>query len=195
MRFILLISIFFISCNSKTDLNFYAIKNGNSLKIESSLTIKEFIKKSDSLDCKGYRVIGSTQEIKDIKDNEFITFNSCPNKIVCYDGIRLPIYYCNGFKKYGINLCDDYNLNIEQLREFYINPKGKSDYPSKPNKAILKVIVDEHSTVESIIPIIKKLKIMKNQIGNDQLSKLPLLFSFQTIQKDTIDFQPLKSTN
>jgi len=189
MRLILLIVILFISCKSKTDLIFYAIKDGDFLKIESSLTIDEFIKKSGSLDCQGYRIIGSTQEIKTIKRNEFIIFNSCPNKIIDYDGIQLPIYSCNGFRKYGINLCDDCDLNIEQLSEFYLNPKRRADYPSKPNKAILKIIVDENRTAKSIFPIIKKLKTMRNQIGDNQLSELPLLFSLQTIQKDTIEIQ------
>lgn len=116
-------------------------------------------------------------------------------KFVHPDGIQLPIYKCNGFRKYGINLCEDESSIYKLINEFYFNPKRRADYPNMPKNATVKFVVDESETIESIIPMISKMKTMRDKIGEEKLNKEPFLMSIQTIKNDSFQIKAPKSVN
>jgi len=155
IRLTLIIVLIIVSCKNETDLIFSAVKENISLNIEGNLAIDELIKKSNDLKCDDFRIVANSLQNIDLNKSEFVLFAKCPNRIIHHDGIQMPIYECNGFRDHGINLCDDYMTNIEKLKEFYINPKKRTYYPSNPRRAIVKIIVDESQTLNSIIPLIK----------------------------------------
>ena len=116
-------------------------------------------------------------------------------KIIHPDGISLPIYKCNGYRNYGIDLCEDEKLNINLIKEFYLNPKRRADFPINPKNATVKFIVNGSSTLESTVPMIEQVKSMRNKIGEVRLTKLPFLLSIQTIRKDSTLIKPPKTVN
>jgi len=198
-KLIFAIALLFISCKSNNDMVFYATNGHNIFTIDNSVSVSRFINKVDSLKCEGFVIVSKSKEINDGSSNKFQMDAKCkfPDKIkfTHHDGIQLPIYNCNGFREYGINLCEEYNLNIKKLSEFYLNPQKRADYPRISKNAILKIVVDEKITFSAIIPTIKKLKYMRDQLDNESLRSIPFLFSLQTIQRDSILIKPPQLKN
>ena len=196
MRLLLFIIIFFIACKVDSELSFSAINDNMVYNFENSTTINEFINKADSLKCDGYRIVDNSVYIE---EDKYVYVSRCkfPKeiKLIHYDGIELPIYYCDGFRKYGINLCENAAANFNKLEEFYLNSKSRENYPSNPKNATIKIVVAGSTTIEELIPTIKRVKSMRDKISNGKLSEFPFLFSLQSIQKDSIMIKPLKSVN
>ena len=199
MRILIFITIIFISCESNPSICFYAVKDSKIQKFEKSITINEFIKKVESLKCEGYRIVAKSRELKESNKYNFVVKTKCKfpkiPKFVHPDGIQLPIYKCNGFRKYGINLCEDESSNFKLISEFYLNPKRRPDYPNIPKNATVKFIVDESETIESIIPMISKMKSMRDKIGEEKLNREPFLLSIQTIKNDSFQIKAPKFVN
>ncbi len=199
MRIILLFSTLLLSCKSESSLSFLAIKEPEIYRFKNSITINDFINKAESLKCEGYNIVVKSIDNTQINDYDFIIKTICkfPKKVklVHPDGIQLPIYKCNGFRKYGINLCEDENSNFKLLKEFYLNPKRRADYPSKPKNATVKLIIDESSTLKSITPTIKLLKSIRDEIGEERLTRQPFLLSIQTTRNDSVMITPPKIVN
>ena len=199
MRILIFITIIFISCQTKTNISFYALKDSKIQKFEKSITINEFIKKAESLKCEGYQIVAKSSELKEGDKYNFVIKTKCkfPNKMIFVhpDGIELPVYTCGGFRKYGVNLCEDESSNFKLIKEFYLNPKRRPDYPSIPKNATIKFVVDGNATVESIIPMMSEIKSMRDKIGEEKLSKEPFLLSIQTIKRDSILIKPPKPVN
>ena len=199
MRIIIIITIISLSCKSKSKLSFLAIKDTEVYRFENSTTVNEFILKSGSLKCDGYNIVAKSIEDIEANMNVLIIKATCkfPKqiKLVHQDGIQLPIYKCNGFRKYGINLCGDENSNFELIKEFYLNPQRRPDFPTKPNNATVKFVVDESSTLESIVPMINRIKSIRDEIGKERLAKQPFLLSIQTLKNDSVSIRPPKIVN
>ncbi len=199
MRTILFITIILSSCKIKPDYSFFAIKGVDIYSFDSSITINEFKIKADSLKCEGYNIVAKSTAISEPNKDDFIIKSTCKSpkqlKFVHPDGIELPIYECDGFRTYGINLCEDDDSNFELLREFYLNPKRKSDYPFNPKNATVKFVVDQTMSIESLLPLIKRIKSMRNKIGEERLTNQPFLLSIETLGKDSILIKPLKIVN
>ena len=188
-----------MSCNTKSDLSFLAIKGTEIYSFENSITINEFILKAESLKCDGYNIVAKSLKTVDTNNIDFIIKTKCkfPKqlKFVHPDGIQLPIYRCNGFRKYGINLCEDDDSNFKLLKEFYLNPNRRPDYPTQPKNATVKFVVDESFSLESITPLINRIKSMRNKISEERLTNQPFLLSIQTIKKDSVLIKPTKIVN
>lgn len=171
-----------IGCWPNSDIKFRALNDSSIYEFENSISVKEFIRKTDSLKCNGYRIVGNSEDVN------YLVFSKCKysNQKIDYDGIQMPIYNCNGFRKYGINLCEDSTTNYNKLKEFYLNPQRREDYPTKPENAILKLVFEESMTIKSVIPTIKSVKSMRDHLQNRSLSNLPFIFSFETVQSDSM---------
>lgn len=190
MRVLLFITIILSSCNTKTDYTFYAQKGIDVHRFENSITVNEFIIEAESLKCEGYEILGTSTQIGDSNKDDLIIKSTCrfPKqiKIDHSDGIELPIYECDGFRTYGINLCEHEDSNLELLREFYLNPTRRLDYPYNPQYATVRLVVEETMSIEALVPLIKRIKSMRNKLGEEGLINEPFLFSIQTLRKDSI---------
>ena len=175
-----------ISCQSESQIQFFAIKGDEIIKFSNLITIEEFSNRSNELVCSGFRIVVHDHTELNSQVENFRYFASCENKTSHQDAIQLPIYKCNGFRKYGINLCDKNNLNLETLSEFYLNPNRRPDYPSKPKNAILRIIVDEKGTIEDVYPILARVQNMIYKVKDEEIYTHPILFTLNTIQKDSI---------
>ena len=199
MRIIIFITIIFISCQTKTSISFYALKESKIQKLEKLITINEFIKITESLKCEGYQIVAKSSGLKEGDKYNFVIKTKCkfPKNItfVHPDGIELPVYRCNGIREYGVNLCEDESSNFKLIKEFYLNPKRRPDYPSMPKNATIKIVVAGDANVESIIPMMNEIKSMRDKIGEEKLSKEPFLLSIQTINRDSILIKPPKPVN
>ena len=187
------------SCRTKPDYSFFAIKGSDIYSFEKSITVNEFKIRADSLKCEGFNIVAKSIENVDPNNDDFIIKSTCklPKqlKFVHPDGIELPIYECGGFRSYGINLCEHDDSIFELLREFYLNPKRRPDYPINPKNATVKFIVEGTMSIEALIPLIKRIKTMRNKIGEDRLTNQPFLLSIQTLRKDSILIKPPKLVN
>jgi|GEM_PF-4624923 len=183
MRALLVLTILFIGCESNNKLNIYGEKEDEILNFENSIPIKNFLVKVDSLSCQDFKVFGNLSNI------EFKILNRCKFskmvKFISLDGITMPIYQCNGFRIYGINLCEKNQLNLSKFKEFYLNPKKREDYPKSPKNAIFKIVVDEGETIQSIKNSLKFIDSMREKIQNENLSNLPIAIIIETIQRDS----------
>lgn len=188
-----------MSCNIKTEYSFLAIKDTDIYRFENSISVNEFKLKTDSLKCEGYNIVAKLREQQESNNDECIIKTICKFskqiKFVHPDGIELPIYECNGFREYGINLCEDDSINFQLLRDFYLNPNQRPDYPSKPKNATVKLVVEETMSLEALVPLIMRIKSVRNKIGEEILTKEPFLLSIETLRKDSILIRPPKLVN
>jgi hypothetical protein len=199
MRTLLFITIVLTSCNTKTEYSFLAIKETDIYRFENSISVSEFKLKTDSLKCEGYNIVAKSREQQESNNDECIIKTICkfPKQIKFdhSDGIELPIYKCNGFRKYGINLCEDDNSNFQLLKDFYLNPNRRPDYPRNPKNATIKLVVEETMSLEALVPLITRIKSMRNKIGEGKFTKEPFLLSIETLKKDSILIKPPKPVN
>lgn len=199
MRTLLFITIILTSCNTKTEYSFLAIKETDIYRFENAISVNEFKLRADSLKCEGYNIVAKSREQQESNNDECIIKTICkfPKQIkfVHPDGIELPIYECNGFRKYGISLCEDYNSNFQLLSDFYLNKNRRPDYPSKPKNATVKLVVAETMLLEALVPLILRIKSMRNKIGEEILTKEPFLISIETLREDSIFIKPPKLVN
>ena len=190
MRSLILITLVFITCQSKSKITFFAVNENKIQRFQNSMTVTEFIDQSRSLKCDGYNIVANTTEKLESKNFNIIVKTICKfsNQLqfIHSDGIELPIYSCNGYRSYGINLCDDQDSIYNLIEEFYLNPIKRTDYPSNPKNATVKFVVDGNSTLESIEPTITHVKLLRDRIGSEYLTKQPFVIHIQSIENDTL---------
>lgn len=199
MQSLLFVTIILASCKTKPEYSFLAIKETDIYRFEKSISVNEFKLKTDSLKCEGYTIVAKSSKQQESNNDDCIIRAICKfpkqMRLVNRDGIELPIYECNGFRKYGINLCEDDNSNFQLLRDFYLNPNRRADYPSKPQNATIKLIVEETMSLEALLPLIIRIKSIRNKIGGEILTKEPFLLSIQTLRNDSMLIKPPKLLN
>lgn len=193
MRNILIAVILFTSCQAKQESIMYAFNGENIHQFDSSLSVNEFIQIIDSLECKGYVIVGNTNQKINTTNYQFIIKSKCDSpevlKFEHTNGIKLPIYSCNGFRQNGINLCEDESLNIIKLENFYLNPNKRFDYPNNPNQATLKIVIDKSNNVTSIFEIVNQIKSLRDQINIPTLGN-PIIFTIETSEQDSFELKP-----
>ncbi len=185
MRLIFLVTLFFISCKPNPEISFIATKNNDVFEIENSLSIKQFLEIADSLACDGYKITGNTLDSKE----EYVQYwkpDCDKSKISHYRQNELPVYACNGYREYGINLCENQKSNFNKMREFYLNPQKRFDFPLNPQTIRVKIVAEETETINSIIPSLIEIKSMRDKIDNGNLAYLPLLFRFENAWRDSL---------
>lgn len=199
VQVLLCIIVVFLACKSEPNIAFFAIKESEIYKFENSISVNEFINKAESFKCEGYNIVAKSKSTLDTTQFDFVIKTNCKYSedmsIVHPDGIELPVYKCHGFRKYGINLCQDENSNFELIKEFYLNPNQRADYPTKPKNATVTFVVDESCKIYSVIPMINKIKKMRNKIGDTRLMGEPFLLRMRTAKEDSILYKPPKTVN
>ena len=193
MRSLILITLVFITCQSKSKITFFAVNENKIQRFQNSMTVNEFIDQSRSWKCNGYNIVANTSDKLESKNFNIIIKSICKfsNQLqfIHYDGVELPIFSCNGYRSYGINLCDDQDSIYNMIEEFYLNPVNRPDYPSNPKNATVKFVVDGKSTLESLEPTINHVKLLRDRIGSEYLANQPFLINIQTIENDTFTFR------
>lgn len=183
-----LIILTLLSCRTKLEIKFFAIKGNEIIELNNSLTIEEFKEETIELICSGYRIVGQTENPTNNKRESFQYYATCNNKIESHGATQLPIYECNGFRKYGLNLCTENDLILKVLREFYLNPKRRPDYPSKPKNAIINIISDKNDSIKEMEQIFVKLQYIIEEIKENEINDIPIKFTLNTLQQDSFLF-------
>ena len=180
-----LIILTLLSCQTKSEIKFFAIKGNEIIELNNSFTIEEFKEETIELIYSGFRIVGQTENPSNSKREGFQYYATCSKKIESHGAIQLPIYECNGFRKYGLNLCNENDIILEVLREFYLNPKRRPDYPSKPKNAIINIISDKNDSLKEMEQIFVKLQEIIEEIKVNEIHDIPIKFTLSTLQQDS----------
>ena len=189
MRNLLFLIPLFIACKSKPDLYYYAVKGDEIHTFENSMTIKEYIPDAELFAYSDYNLVAQSTRHSGSNHYDYKIEINCKfprvMKTTHRDGILFPVYQCRRYRKYGMNLCQNPKSNFKKIKEFYLNPNRRNDYPYSSKNATIKFVVNESKTLGSISPMINQVKTMRDKISDPQLKDAPFLMSLLTTQRDS----------
>lgn len=177
----------FVSCNHPIEM--YLVKGETRIEYDPSYSFKRIVEYIDSVSCYEYKLEAYKPD-QSIKDSRRILFvENCTTAQYCFKSIELPVYECDGFRKYGINLCDEDSITTQKLKDFVLNPKGREDYPNNPLKAVIKIVLEDDKDIDDLKYVLTDLLGKYEKFAIDKYNDIPIIVHLETIEEDTTFFR------